>query len=377
MFVRVRNIGLVDRSLPTPFSTSVLLEPNELAEFEWNKADLNQVMALIGCDFTVETITQVKDIFVKDQSLNLDEVIPVIEECEALLIGTFVCDDFGIHVNNEDQWTDSESFNALHDAYEAAIDKLINATSQDEVSEVKTELETAKDAVELLPGLILDNPEISVDAATEVFESAELEKSRTVVSETGDDLDDCRSAYWATKDAFDTLNDALKTAVTSISAASDQSAVDSAVSTLEGALEAFRGARTAVDHTGVTAPASETPIGGKTVKDLQDVQIDGTTVSGQIHRVEGLQIGKSSLTGYYLYLTEDPIDSSQVRLTNTYRNSKMIMATVAGVTDAVLIPVVKVTSGLKLIVKQFNNGTKSAVKETTYDLGGLTLDEAE
>ena len=375
MFVRVHNIGLVKRSLPTPFSTSVLLEPNEVTEFTCPRADMNQVQALIGCEFTVETVTQASDVHVKDSTLNLDEVLPVIEECEGILTNTEVCDDYGIHVSNKDNWTDSESFATFHDAYESAIEQLENADSQDVVGEVKTELESAKDAIEILPGLLPDDPSIKVDSVVEQYEAANLSKSLTFVSETGDDLEDCKVGYWATQETVDTLDAALKAANTSINEASDQKTVDSAVETLKTAVDAFRAALTVVDHTALTTPQKDANIGNKTVQDLQEVTVEGTTVSGQIHKVEGLEINGSTLNGYYLYLPEDEVDPAQVRIADTYRNSKMILATISGVDNAVLAPVVKVTTGLKLILKQYNADNKKAVKETTYDLSGLTLDE--
>lgn len=375
MFVKVRNIGLVERSLPTPFSTSILLEPNEETNFICPKADMNQVQVLTGCDFTVVTITQSSDIYVRNASLNLDEVLPVIDECELLLTGTEVCDDYGIHVPNTKNWTDSESFTTFLDSYESAIEKLENADSQEVVGEVKTELESAKNAIEVLPGLLPSDPSIKVDAVVEQYEAANLSKSLTFVSETGDDLEDCKAGYWATQESIDTLDAALKAANTSINEASDQKTVDAAVKTLEGAVEAFRAALTVVDHTTLTAPTPEAPIANKTVQDLQEVTVEGTTISGKIHKIMGLEINGSKLNGYYLYLPEDEVDPSQVRLANTYRNSKMILATISGVDNAILAPVVKVTTGLKLIVKQFNADNKKAVKETTYDLSGLTIDE--
>ena len=375
MFVRVHNIGLVKRSLPTPFNTSVLLEPNEEADFIWSRADMDQILALMGCDFTVEKTTQASDIRMKNKSLNLDEITPVIDECVRILIGTRICDDYGIHVSNKEKWTDSDSYSKFHDAYESAIKKLENADSQDVVGEVKTELESAKDEIEILPGLLPDNPSIKVDSVVEQYEAANLSKSLTFVSETGDDLEDCKAGYWATQETIDTLDAALKAANTSINEASDQKTVDSAVETLKGAVDAFRAALTVVDHTGLTTPQKDANIGNKTVQDLQEITVEGTTVSGQVHKVEGLEVNGSKLNGYYLYLPEDEVDPSQVRLANTYRNSKMILATISGVDDAILAPVVKVTTGLKLIVKQFNADNKKAVKETTYDLSGLTVDE--
>lgn len=152
MFVRVRNIGLVERSIPTPFNTSVLLEPNEEADFIWSKADTDQILALMNCDFTVQTTTQFSDIFIDNDDIDLTEIQPVIEECVQLLIGTRVCDDEGIHVPSDEKWTDSESYNTFHDAYESAIEQLVTVEDQEDVDSIKAELESAKDAVEVSSG---------------------------------------------------------------------------------------------------------------------------------------------------------------------------------------------------------------------------------
>ena len=156
MFVRVHNVSSEKRSLPTPFNTSVLLEPNEEADFIWSRADMNQILALMSCDFSAEITTQASDIRLKNKDIDLTEIQPVIDECVQLLIGTRICDDEGIHVSDKEKWADSESYEAFHKAYEEAIEKLENADSQEVVDEVKSDLESAKESFIVLPGTLSD-----------------------------------------------------------------------------------------------------------------------------------------------------------------------------------------------------------------------------
>lgn len=378
MIVKVRNLGTVERSMPTPANTAVTLAPNEVADFIWPAIDGAFFDNLECSGFDVETVRQLSDIHVRDGSLDLTSLRETALKAEGYIVGTIVCDDDGAHVPNTEKWVSSKDRDEFVRAYEKVLSKVSGASEQEDIDSAVADVESAISTFESArqPGLVPSDPELSIEPVTERLDEADLEMSRTSVSETGEDVQGEGNGWWAKQSDFDTLVEAKRTAVEAASKAEDQGAIDSAAETLKSAVGAFTSSRTAVNLISVSAPEKTAKVGNKTAGELQHVKVTDTAVTGNVHRVQNLQVnGRQLAPGTYLVLDLPEVDKSKVRVSTTVKNSKFTLATIGGLEGKMLLNCLpKMMDGLTLTLKQTNVGTKKAVYEKTLDLSGLELE---
>lgn len=148
MLVRVRNLDIFERSIPTPVNTSIPIQGNETVEFTYPKAFDSFFMNLKKFNFYVECISQIGDVKPSNPNLDYIELIKLVKECYDLLTNTEVCNDNGIHVAPEDMWVTEDDHQALLAAYEYAISVNQETETQDEIDNAVEVLRKAKEAFE-------------------------------------------------------------------------------------------------------------------------------------------------------------------------------------------------------------------------------------
>lgn len=151
MIVKIRNLDIFERSVPTPVNTSIPIHGNEAIEFEYPKAYDWFFLNLRKFHFDVEVTLQPGDVHAQNPNLNYVEFNALVNECLRLLRETEVCNDGGIHVSPEDLWVTESVYDEFKTAYEQALKVKQEANSQDMVDEMvatltehKTKFENAR-----------------------------------------------------------------------------------------------------------------------------------------------------------------------------------------------------------------------------------------
>lgn len=158
MIVRIRNLDIFERSVPTPVNTSIPIRGNQTIEFEYPKAFDGFFYNLAKFNFAVECITQLGDIRPNNPDLDFSEIDPLIRECLSLISETQVCNDGGIHVLPDEMWVDEGTYETFMASYERAISAKQTAMDQSDIDGAVAELKAAKEAFEAArePGIGTD-----------------------------------------------------------------------------------------------------------------------------------------------------------------------------------------------------------------------------
>ena len=149
MLVRITNLAVYERSIPTPANTSIPIKPSQVIEFEYPKAYDWFFLGLTKYNFKVDLTTQLSDITPVNPDLDFSSFDEFVLECQKLMAETEICDDNGIHVKPEDTWVSQEVYDTFKQAIEDALKAKQSALKQEDLEGAIQELTEAKENFEL------------------------------------------------------------------------------------------------------------------------------------------------------------------------------------------------------------------------------------